>query len=123
MPPKESESLKFLKVGEAVSQGLHDGSKSIYPLEGVEEDPVWAEEWAKENPYFKMDRETVRAVATATLRIIDNLMLTIIKIYAFTKRPDNKRLVHLALSKKKRVSKKNLHRLLRKYQAEQTKGE
>lgn len=57
MPPKESESLKFLKVGEAVSQGFHDGCKSIYPLEEVEEDPVWAEKWAKENPYIKAAQE------------------------------------------------------------------
>lgn len=123
MPPKESESLAFLKVGEAVSQGLYYGSKSIYPLEEVEEDPVWAEEWAKENPYLKMDMETVRAIATATLSIIDCLMPRLIGIYSFIQRPDNKRLVHLARSKKKRVSKKNLHRLFRKYRAEQMKGE
>lgn len=123
MPPKESESLAFLKVGEAVSQGLYYGSKSIYPLEEVKEDPVWAEERAKENPYLKMDMETVQAVATTALCIIDNLMPGI-QIYTFARRPDNKRLVHLARSKKKRTRKKNIHRLLKKYEAEQkTKGE
>ena len=123
MPPKESESLAFLKVGEAVSQGLYYSSKSIYPLEEVEEDPVWAEEWAKENPYLKMDMETVRAIAKTTLSIVGHLMPRLIGIYPFIQRPDNKRLVHLARSKKKRVRKKNLHRLFKKYQAEQMKGE
>lgn len=123
MPPKESESLKFLKVGEAVSQGLHYGCKSIYPLEEDEEDPVWAEEWVKENPYIKKDIKALRAIATATLSIIDCLMPRLIGIYPFIQRPDNKRLVHLARSKKKRVRKKNLHRLFKKYQAEQMKGE
>lgn len=100
MPPKESESLAFLKVGEAVSQGLYYGSKSIYP--------------------------TVQAVVTTTtLRIVNNWMSQGIKMYDFTKRPDNKRLVHLAShGKKKRTRKKNIRRLLKKYEAEQkTKGE
>ena len=119
MPPKESESLKFIKIGEAISQGIHDSLNQPYQLEEVEEDPVWAEEWAKESPYLKRDIETVRTVATATLRIINNLMPSIIAIYAFAKRPDNKRLVHLAgRSKKKRTRKKNLHRLLKKHEKE-----
>lgn len=63
MPPKESESLKFLKIGEAISLGLHDGLNHPYPLEEVEEDPVWAEEWAKENPYIKAAQEPVTFTA------------------------------------------------------------
>lgn len=119
MPPEESESLKFLKIGEAVSQGLLDGLKPLYPLEEVEEDPVWAEDWIKENPYCPQVIEAARNVATITLRIIDNLMPSVIKAYAFSQRPDNKRLIHLArLSKKKRTRKKNLHRLLEKYKKE-----
>lgn len=67
MPPKESESLKFLRVEEAVSQGLHGGCKSIYPLEEVEDDPVWAEKWAKENPHIKAAQEP--ATFTAEMKI------------------------------------------------------
>jgi hypothetical protein len=68
MPPKESESLEFLKIGEMVSQGLHDGLEPLYPLEEVEEDPVWAEEWAKENPYIKAAQEPVTFTAEAQIR-------------------------------------------------------
>lgn len=63
MPPKKSESLKFIKIGDAISQGLHDGLNHLYPLEEAEEDPVWAEE----NPYIK--RSTEPSVFTDTMDI------------------------------------------------------
>ncbi len=115
MPPKDTTPLNPSDI--FIDSG--NGFKPQYPLEEVEEDPVWAEEWAKENPYIQRDIETVRAIANTTLRFINVLMPSLIKMYGFTQRPDNKRLMHLArLSKKKRTRKKNLHRLLEKYKKE-----
>lgn len=115
MPPKDTTPLNPSDI--FIARG--NGFEPLYPLEEVEEDPGWAEEWIKENPYLPQAMETVQAIANATLRIISDLMPTLIKMYDFTQRPDNKRLMHLArLSKKKRTRKKNLHRLLEKYKKE-----
>lgn len=85
MPPKESESLAFLKVGEAVSQGLYYGSKSILD-KLAEEVKAWNLLWETLGP------------------MLDRL----------EKDPRTPKLVHLVKhGKNRRIRKKNAKRLVR----------
>lgn len=60
MPTKKSESLEFLKVGEAISQGLHDS---------LREPESKKPQWAKDSPFLKV---RLRPTEISLLDGIDN---------------------------------------------------
>lgn len=98
MPPKDkSESREFLKVGEAVSQGLHDGLQepetSLKDLNGA----------------FKALSDTATAMVNAWNKLWDEFMPMFDRA---AKDPRTPRLTHLArYGKNRRIRKKNAKRL------------
>lgn len=121
MAAKKSESLEFLKVGEAISQGLHD---SLRELESKK--PQWAD---VNEPIIKKMGGTVSLteedldgavdlisdLAAAVVALCGKVWKALLPMFdRLAKDPRTPRLLHLARhGKNHRIRKKNTKRLVR----------
>lgn len=111
MPTKKSESLEFLKVGEAISQGLHDS---------LRETESKKPQWAKDSPFLNVrlrpkDLDVLEKEGSVTYSIAEKLCTHLVEkedeimVNAITEYAEEQGFTALIL-----IDKKLIHEALKK---------